>query len=762
MEVEDRAGGQIGGPVSRRGLQARLDKGESFVLYVPATREKLGWVWGHAVLAESIYSQSLREQLLDWGWRPQSLTISDDEIAAMSRREMQRDPAEWGGSGLQPDMGILLETLATGVAPGEDERLVFDLTVEQAGLPAFDEGDVRRWRNRALARLLVTQAHQNAPQLVGDGHELLIVGNQHTFALDLLGRWLDSLRLSRGLPAMIMEVDVIASLGNALGSADARQGPFLSLAAERAVFVNTCRELAQKGGKDLLQTLADLKEAIQRHVSGFWGDMTQGSQSLPWRELARLSEAAGDLLEAAQVKAWANPEEAVAWYTNNGWRVDQAGEELLRNLEMPAPELLELIAPLRAAYRARWEGLLIQWSEVWTVAGCPLPKAPTGGEWLAEVLSTKRATAILVADAFRYDLARTLADRLNASEGVDRASVAHARAPLPSITPLGMSMALPLAEVDLTADIVDGKWQVRYKGNTPNLAIAQQRKEWWQQYGKVEPECIIGVPAVLLGNVPAPDTKRTRLVIYDDAIDKLGHDDELEAMGGGLIIDRYLKTIEGLRRAGWQRVAMLTDHGYIHWSDSHEQSVPLPAPDPAYSQRRAAAYPLETRLQGPQGLAPGGKWRVAVPRGAASFRAYGGLGYFHGGASLQEWIVPCVLVEWPSKARPVRITLEPIDKILGLRPLISLHVALDPVPIEDMLARQVDVLIRKAADRSLLFRSGSVMVTPDQEEVSVPLQVIEGMEAERGTKLRVEVRDTNTEEVLDERISTLMIEITGW
>ena len=79
-----------------------------------------------------------------------------------------------------------------------------------------------------------------------------------------------------------------------------------------------------------------------------------------------------------------------------------------------------------------------------------------------------------------------------------------------------------------------------------------------------------------------------------------------------------------------------------------------------------------------------------------------------------------------------------------------------------MLARQVDVVIRKAEDRSLLFRSAAITITPDREEVSVPLQMIEGAEAERGTKLRVEVRDSYTEEVLDEHTSALMIEMTGW
>ena len=96
-------------------------------------------------------------------------------------------------------------------------------------------------------------------------------------------------------------------------------------------------------------------------------------------------------------------------------------------------------------------------------------------------------------------------------------------------------------------------------------------------------------------------------------------------------------------------VLVVTDHGFIHWPGSDERSVSPPVAGPAYSSRRALAYPEQVKLSGPQGLAPGGKWRIAVPSGAANFRAYGGLGYFHGGASLQEWIIPCIKIEWPQR-----------------------------------------------------------------------------------------------------------------
>ena len=69
-----------------------------------------------------------------------------------------------------------------------------------------------------------------------------------------------------------------------------------------------------------------------------------------------------------------------------------------------------------------------------------------------------------MADALRFDLGSTLAEQLNRREGAERAIVHAAHTALPSITALGMGLALPLPEKDLQADVVDGKWQLHQGG----------------------------------------------------------------------------------------------------------------------------------------------------------------------------------------------------------------------------------------------------------------------------------------------------------
>ena len=70
LQIEEQTQGKLGGPSSRRALQERIVAGQPFVLWVPVPADRLGWLWGQALLAERIYDRPLRDQLREWGWRP--------------------------------------------------------------------------------------------------------------------------------------------------------------------------------------------------------------------------------------------------------------------------------------------------------------------------------------------------------------------------------------------------------------------------------------------------------------------------------------------------------------------------------------------------------------------------------------------------------------------------------------------------------------------------------------------------------------------
>ena len=272
VELDERTNDQFGGPVARREVQKRLNAGEKFVLRVKTSAEDLGWLWAQALLAEQIYSKTLREQLREWGWRPANLTTTEQEIKEKAIQNMLLDPAEWSNDGLQPKAGQVHQALAFGNLPDEDSRMVLDLTIEQWGLKPLNKHDLGLWRTRSMAQLLVTQAFKVAPQLVGDKHELLVAIPYRAYALEVLEDWQDSISLRKNLLECTPEADGIAGLRTHLGGTDATYGPFVSQAAESAVFAHTCLTLGQKSGQELLVELANYLPHFSRHAAGIMGD----------------------------------------------------------------------------------------------------------------------------------------------------------------------------------------------------------------------------------------------------------------------------------------------------------------------------------------------------------------------------------------------------------------------------------------------------------------------------------------------------------
>jgi hypothetical protein len=324
-----------------------------------------------------------------------------------------------------------------------------------------------------------------------------------------------------------------------------------------------------------------------------------------------------------------------------------------------------------------------------------------------------------------------------------------------------MGLALPLAEEEFTADLVGGKWQLTATGSRENLSLAAGRRAWWAANSPHTE--LATVDAVVGGQAPAPSATCRRLVLYDAAIDDMGHDDQLAFQGSEPALNRYRRVIEQLRNRGWLRILIVTDHGYLHWPVNEEKNTEPPAPNPVYSSRRALAYAPDADLPRPWAPAPGKRWRIAFPRGAASFRAYGGLGYFHGGASLQEWIVPCITVEWPQAAQPVRVEVDPLPRILSSRPKVTLRIASENLLREDNIARVVEIVVRSQASQKVIFRSrGSFTVTADTPEQEITLDAVPDAAAERGIAVTIEVRDPLSEERLAAQPSTLMIELSGW
>jgi hypothetical protein len=259
------------------------------------------------------------------------------------------------------------------------------------------------------------------------------------------------------------------------------------------------------------------------------------------------------------------------------------------------------------------------------------------------------------------------------------------------------------------------------------------------------------------------------LVVHGAEFDKAGHEGELALTGCDECLDRYVRGIRRLREAGFNRIVVVTDHGFFHWQPEADEVDATPVSgEVLWSSRRAVvgrglSHPQAIRLP-----VAGSDLEVAVPRSVGAFKTYGKLGYFHGGASLQEIVVPVVVVEWPAKAVKVGVVLKPVGYITSLEPRVQVEASAEGRTLfgaEDrLLARRVDVRVIDPATGRLVFKSvNPVTIDPTGGTQTVALTLLENRPTlSAGASLDVLIRDAEDEEQLARERVTLKVDIDEW
>jgi hypothetical protein len=246
----------------------------------------------------------------------------------------------------------------------------------------------------------------------------------------------------------------------------------------------------------------------------------------------------------------------------------------------------------------------------------------------------------------------------------------------------------------------------------------------------------------------------------------------LQLTGADDHLNRYVQAIRRLRDAGYHRVIVVTDHGFFHWQpEEHEIEEKKPAGDLLWLSRRAM---VGRNLSHPQAVklpVPCSDLEAMVPRSVNAFRTYGRLGFFHGGATLQELVIPVVVVNWPAKSSKVEVVLKPVVHVATVAPRVQVQAGVSTpsggrlfAAETNVLARRVMVKVKEPTGGALVFKHGEpVTVEPDGEPVTVNLQLVEPKpELAYGTQLMVQVLDADNEEILTSEPITLKVEINEW
>ncbi len=510
-------------------------------------------------------------------------------------------------------------------------------------------------------------------------------------------------------------------------------------------------------------------QGIKERQQGFWG--TIANEKVGWSYLVQLADAASLLVESVGMEeSWKTAMDGVRWFSARGWQLDQAGEWLfLESPDMPG-SLHRIRARLRRGYLRTFDRINRVFSNLLHDNWDDISSLSTSGEVvMASLNEGSPSTAVFYIDACRLDLGYRLAHLLNKGEPVKRASVQIARAPIPSITALGMPFALPLKRELLRVALSNDKntFCVRAQGFSGDLALAQERRKWLEIHTGARK--FLSIADVLDSDkLKNPGRSKAILIVHGDTFDIEGHEGQLKLEGAEEHLERYARAVRRLQSIGYKRIIIATDHGFFHWQPDADEVENKPSGELLWKSRRAI---VGRDMMHPNAIkvpVMGSEMEAMVPRSVNAFRTYGGLGYFHGGATLQEMIVPVIIASWPAKAEKVEVVLKPLGHISSEAPRVEIQAASkQPAKLfadGNQLSRRVLVKVKELSTGRLIFRPKEpIAVEPGGAPVAISLHLVEPKPSVAfGTPLVVEVFDADNEEILDREEITLKVDIDEW
>ena len=533
---------------------------------------------------------------------------------------------------------------------------------------AFGYGEDSPTLQNLLIRLLVSDyAHHLTKEPPGALQHLQLPRSGTANAVVCLAQWRDSSKSSSyGVLA--------AEVGERLHILDHLHG----CEVEELLDVMTFPDVEKRIVQGLLDRVTSTIDAIDPEAVGSIADRRQAghwvsSGSVPEAQRNARRAVYKALATAAQLMHLRNMHEAgfdssdmaamYREYESRLFRFDQLYRHFCENADVAAAQGWDMLKPLREEIEACYcNGYLAKIALAWgKFVDAELPKrwAIDGIQnqytffdrqvrpWLDE--AENRRAFVIISDALRYEAAEELTSSLNGIYRVE-AKLSSQLGILPSYTALGMASLLPHTKLEYTEKgeiLADGK---------PTASL-EQRNEILSARGgmavKADPllamkkeegrECIAG---------------KRLIYIYHDEIDARG--DKTAAEGD--TFEAVRKTIRELadlvryvvNNLNGNYVVITTDHGFLFTETAPgnpDKSRLEDKPDGAVTAKKRYLLgrdlpPHEQAWRGDTivtAVAEGGM-QFWVPKGNNRFHFTGGARFVHGGAMLQEIVVPVIKV----------------------------------------------------------------------------------------------------------------------
>lgn len=542
---------------------------------------------------------------------------------------------------------------------------------------AFGYQDDSPTLHKLLIRLLVTDyAHHVKTPVPAAFVNLVLPPQGQANTVVFLAQWRDSHSKNASYDSLSDRVATLIRLDDHLG------GVAMSDLLDVMTFLPVERHIASQL-REFVQTTADtiqpeeVRKIARRRQSGHWASTAVvGSPEVPRKAFHAVYDA---LVVAAEFFALRNryrdgfnfsdPQSMFRAYESDLFQFDQwyrlfceyadHGKQLGWNLLKPLQEMVE------ACY-ANWfvPQLASVWSQFVDPQGKPallktwrIDKIPNQYEFFARQVQQRlkkaenRKVFVIISDAFRYEAAQELTSELNGKYRFE-ATLTSQLGVVPSYTALGMASLLPHETLSYKPNgdvLVDQK---------PTGLLLQRDEILRMKNG-------IACRAEDLMNKKKEEGRRfvegKRLIyVYHNRIDAIGDDLKTESDTFQAVRDtiddlasliRYI-----INNLNGNYVVITADHGFLFTETSptfpdKSQLDDKPAGAVIAKKRYVLGHPLpsceEVAWKGQTAITAHaeGEMDFLIPKGNNRFHFVGGARFIHGGAMLQEVVVPVITVK---------------------------------------------------------------------------------------------------------------------
>ncbi|EAZ99929.1 BREX-1 system phosphatase PglZ type A [Marinobacter sp. ELB17] len=609
--------------------------------------------------AEFFQAEKRKDALKKW--------LKPDDTAGQLRLKMLAVCA-----GSEPRMDSVVETLLQQLA---DDRVDGMRLVERCGLDTFLWEQLTRFYGYEFTepglRDFVIALFKSCYAMSTDG-EFKMTGD----ALVFLKRWKDSRQFESGFEVLSAECADVLGIEQDLGKRDFRN----------LIELDYFRLIDQKIISDLVRAVVE-RTVTSGDVALWVRQRRQGHWYEEFRDLyeaiefgARFIQMLGEanltmdsLADGVQrySRAWFQLDQLYRKFT---YHVRLSGQPSLMGALSEQVENLysnSYLLKLGDAFQihvdssARWEAY-------------PVVQQNTFFEhWVRPFLRKDKRVCVIISDAMRYEIGDELLSLIRQEDRYS-AELEPALSMLPSYTQLGMAALLPnktlaIADNDTGTTLVDGQSSQGTANRTKILQAALEgrgkaiRAEEFMQLNRDDSR------DVLKGN--------DVLYIYHNRIDHTG--DKMHSEGQAFeaaeqTLDDLIRLIKKLTAANANNLLVTADHGFIYQNreldESDFLSVPANGDTILYRDRRfvlgkgLAPSPAFHHFSSEQ-LGLDGDMEVQVPKSINRLRLKGsGSRFVHGGASLQEVVIPVLKV---NKKRQSDVSAVEVDILRGASSVIT-------------------------------------------------------------------------------------------